>query len=139
IKIQKILYYIEAYHLAYFEQPIMEGEFEAWLHGPVSRKVWDHFKEKWPVIYAVVPAETEKAKKTIAEVESKLDSEQVVYIDDILKEFGPRSSYELECLTHEEYPWNYARKGYTPSDRCEEIIPKNVMLEFYKTKLYDEE
>lgn len=33
LKIQKILFYIEAYHLAYFDSSIIEDEFQAWVHG----------------------------------------------------------------------------------------------------------
>jgi len=136
-KLQKLLYYVEAYHLAYFESSLTDSDFEAWLHGPVSRKVWDYYKSKSSVIYEVMVMNNETKKAIIADIESKLDPEQKVYIEDILSEFSPRSAYELECLSHEEYPWQYARTGYIPSDRCEEKISKDLMLEFYKGKLYE--
>lgn len=45
LKLQKLVYYVEAYHLAYFDgESIISDQFEAWLHGPVSRKLWDHLK-----------------------------------------------------------------------------------------------
>src|SRR5688572_6613441 len=44
LKLQKILYYIQALHLAYFDEPIIEDDFQAWLHGPVSRKIYDQIK-----------------------------------------------------------------------------------------------
>ena len=46
LKLQKLLFYCDAYHLAYFEQELVNDEFEAWVHGPVCRKVYDSFKDK---------------------------------------------------------------------------------------------
>ncbi len=36
LKLQKLLFYAQALHLAYFDEPIIEDDFEAWVHGPVS-------------------------------------------------------------------------------------------------------
>ena len=46
LKLQKLLYYAEAYHLAYFEESLIKQEFEAWSHGPVCREVFDHYNFK---------------------------------------------------------------------------------------------
>jgi uncharacterized phage-associated protein len=35
LKLQKLLYYCESYHLAYFDDILIPEEFEAWVHGPV--------------------------------------------------------------------------------------------------------
>ena len=39
LKLQKLLFYCDAYCLAYFGQELITDQFEAWVHGPVSRKV----------------------------------------------------------------------------------------------------
>jgi uncharacterized phage-associated protein len=44
LKLQKLVYYSEAWHLAYFERPLIPEDFEAWVHGPVVRSLWDHYK-----------------------------------------------------------------------------------------------
>ncbi len=46
LKVQKLLYYIQGYHLAYFDEPVIEDDFEAWVHGPVSRRLFDRLKDK---------------------------------------------------------------------------------------------
>src|SRR3990167_4770105 len=45
LKLQKLLYYIQAYHLANLEAKIIADDFEAWVHGPVSRKLFDKVKD----------------------------------------------------------------------------------------------
>ena len=46
LKLQKLLFYCDAYHLAYFNEELITDNFEAWVHGPVSKKVFDSFKDK---------------------------------------------------------------------------------------------
>ena len=41
LKLQKLLYFVQGYHLAYFGKPLFEDDFEAWVHGPVSRKLFE--------------------------------------------------------------------------------------------------
>lgn len=136
LKLQKLLYYIEAYHLAYFDgKSLIKDEFEAWVHGPVSRKIWNKYKSIANVYDEVNLTATEK-KAVDTVVKSSLAPEQLDFVNDILAEFGGKSSYYLECLTHDELPWLKARKGYDVADKCEKIISKKDMKTFYYNKLY---
>ena len=40
MKLQKLLYYSHAWHLAIFNRPLFEEDFEAWPWGPVVRDVY---------------------------------------------------------------------------------------------------
>ncbi|MDR1722691.1 MAG: DUF4065 domain-containing protein [Tannerella sp.] len=51
LKLQKLLYLVQGYHLAYFGKPLIDDKFEAWVHGPVSRKVFGSLKDK-SLLYA---------------------------------------------------------------------------------------
>lgn len=44
MKLQKLIYYIDAWHLVFFYEPLINENFEAWVHGPVVREVWDFLK-----------------------------------------------------------------------------------------------
>ena len=45
-KIQKLCYYAEAWSLAKLDQPIANNcVFEAWVHGPVNKELWDTYGE----------------------------------------------------------------------------------------------
>ncbi len=138
LKLQKLLYYIEAYHLAYFGQSLIDDEFEAWLHGPVSRTVWATFKNGTNG-FERVQLSTEEKESIIHTVEHSLSQEQVEFIEDVLHEFGDKTAYHLECLTYEEPPWSAARKGYDIADKCEETISKELMFSYYRKKLYGKE
>ena len=138
LKLQKLVYYVEAYHLAYFEKSLINEKFQAWLHGPVSRKLYDLIKPTGANVYGSLSltGSEEIQKGYIQSFEEKLSVDQLALINDILSEFSSRSAYDLECLTHEELPWIEARSVYGPADRCEVEISTETMIKFYKEKLY---
>ncbi len=136
LKLQKLLYYAQAYHLAYFKNPLIEDDFEAWVHGPVSRKVFDLLKDK-SLLYVDLKYVPEEDTQSPAEyLHSNLTKEQIDWVNYVLGEFSSLSGPELEALTHSEAPWIAARKGFGPADRCNNIISKPAMAEFYRQQLY---
>lgn len=118
LKLQKLLYYIEAWHLVYTDEPLINDNFEAWLHGPVVRKVWNFYKT-FSVMFDDLPLPNQ-------DMTINLTEEQEQIIDDVLDEYGEKTGYYLECLTHVEDPWIEARKNGES-----EIISKDTMKEYY--------
>ena len=45
LKLHKLLYYVQAWHLAFYGERLFDGGFQAWIHGPVNREIYDRFKE----------------------------------------------------------------------------------------------
>lgn len=129
LKLQKLIYYIDAWHNVYFNKPLIQENFEAWAHGPVVREVWNYYKGG-SVLFDPLPVEEY--------VDIYVDKEQLDLINDVLEEYGDKTGYYLECLTHHEEPWRRARRGYAPGDKCEVIIDKDFAKEFYGDMLYGE-
>jgi uncharacterized phage-associated protein len=51
LKLQKLLYYCQAWYLAFLGKPLFGERIEAWIHGPVVPPVFGSFKEhRWNVI-----------------------------------------------------------------------------------------
>lgn len=121
LKLQKLLYYVQAWHMVYTEQPLFEEDFEAWLHGPVLRNVWNYYKT-FSVMFDNLPCDEH--------YNVDLTEEQQEIIDDVLDEYGERSGYYLECLTHAEGPWQEARRKGENT-----LISKEVMQEYYSRLL----
>ena len=136
LKLQKLLYYVQAYHLAYFNQALIDDEFEAWVHGPVSRKVWNEFREASRIYEDVYFEDQAYPQQVVDETEAQLSQEQLDLIADVLEEYGILSGYRLECLTHSEQPWKEARKGLAPAECSNNVIAKDAMRHFYKQMLY---
>lgn len=136
LKLQKLLYYIQALHLAYYGEPLIEDEFQAWLHGPVSRKVWDKYKS-FSVLLNDLDIGMLEARKVKKQTRKILGKDQLELIDDVLKEYGDKTDYHLERLTHSEGPWMEARKGVGISEASENTISRQKMKEYYRKLIYE--
>lgn len=130
LKLQKLLFYAQALHLAYFDEPIIEDDFEAWVHGPVSRKVFGKVKGK-SILYNEIKYEPDPAKPSPETLlQEALTGEQIQVVQDVLDEYSRLSSLELEGLTHSEQPWQDARKGLGQAEICDKPISKESMRAF---------
>src|SRR4051794_25170043 len=51
LKLNKILFFLHAFHLVRNSRPLIKNHFEAWEHGPVVRVVYHEFKlfERAPI------------------------------------------------------------------------------------------
>jgi len=128
LKLQKLLFYCDAYNLAYFGEELITDKFEAWVHGPVSRKVYDSLKDK-SILYSDVTY-----SNIGIDVDAKfqdLTSEQQEVLKNVLNELTKWSGPELENATHHETPWITARSGLGEATICHNHISKSLTREFY--------
>lgn len=121
LKLQKMVFYADAWFMALNDgQELVADKFEAWVHGPVARPLYNRFSEyQWrPITEEIFLPELPEAIKS--------------HLDEIYGVFGGYSAFELEQLTHQEEPWLAAR-GDTPTDAiCQNIIDKNLTCDFYR-------
>jgi uncharacterized phage-associated protein len=136
LKLQKLIYYVEAWHLAIFEESIIDDKFKAWMHGPVSTKVWHAFKDKSSPLMNDIRISRKVADAIIPKVRKSLNREQLSLIENVLEEYGDLTGYELEGLTHFEAPWREARRGIPDDESSTNEISKATMLAFYRKRLY---
>lgn len=130
LKLQKLLYLCEAWHLGYFEHSLIDDEFEAWVHGPVTKKIWIQFKDKSNLYNEISkPKESDMLK----ELEG-LNQEQKELIGEVLGEYGDKSSYYLEALTHDDAPWIEARRGKAIDEKSNQVIDKALLKKTYSEK-----
>jgi uncharacterized phage-associated protein len=132
-KLQKLIYYIEAWNLVHLESPLLDEDFEAWVHGPVVPQLYHELKEfgfnKLEVVNDQFDTVDEEIKAIIKD--NNLSDNQLELIYSVLNKYSSLSSLELELLTHNEAPWIEARIGFAPHQSCNNIIPKTRMKEFY--------
>lgn len=132
LKLQKLLFYCDAYCLAFFGQELISDRFEAWVHGPVCRKVYNEMKGS-SVLY------TDMSYSPIAGIDEDAAFESLpMDVQDLLKEVLSNltswSGIELERATHRERPWIEARQGYAEADKCHVEISKDSTLEYYRAQ-----
>lgn len=130
LKLQKLLYYIQAWNLAYEKKPLFEGTFQAWIHGPVNRSVYNLFKGT-KYMYSAI---TIKDLQGIDFNFSSLSTDDKSFIDGVLETYAPFSDVQLEKMTHDETPWLEARSGHEPYERCENDISEETMAKYYAAR-----
>src|SRR5258708_39761870 len=102
MKLQKLVYYSQAWSLVWDDKPLFPEEIEAWANGPVVPVLYDWHRGAYNV-----------AACSKGDFES-LAAEQVATVDSVLSFYGDKSSQWLSDLTHSEEPWQNARKGLAP-------------------------
>ncbi|MCC4909098.1 Panacea domain-containing protein [Microbacterium sp. cx-59] len=116
MKLQKLVYYVQAWHLAWTGRPAFEGPFEAWPNGPVNREVYrvNRYVHAFP--------------------ENDLPDELREIVDSVVEHYGSRDYRELVELTHLDEPWLEAREGLEPNDESQTQLRPGTMLDFYVSK-----
>lgn len=125
LKLQKLLYYVQGWHLGLYGDAAFDEDLQAWVHGPVQPSVYHEYKQ-----YRWNPITDEVA---IPDLHKKLKR----HIDNVLEVYGSDSAYELERRTHREAPWKDARKGIQRDQDCTNVIKKKAMKDYFK-RLADE-
>lgn len=125
LKLQKLLYYVQGWHLGLFGKRAFDGQFMAWVHGPVNYSVYQEFRDlRWNPILGDFSGAT-------------LDADLAKHVDDVLDAYGGDSAWELERRTHSETPWIKAR-GNLPADaECRTVIAEEDMMEFFAKQARD--
>lgn len=130
LKLQKLLYYCQAWNLAIHDEELFRDDFQAWIHGPVNRTIYDRFKDS-KSLYSQMSEIDIRSTFNIMDLSPRDKN----LIDSVLEVYAKYSGTQLEQLTHMEDPWTKAREGYSPAQRCEEIIDKDLMRSYYKSRL----
>ncbi len=120
MKLQKMLYYEQGFHLAVFGTPLFEEDIEAWMYGPVVPAVYEVYKDYG--YNGIDPGKVEEV--------SLSDREQALF-DEVYKVYGAYSAIGLMNMTHRESPWANTPAGVGS------VISRDKMVEFFRTRIND--
>lgn len=122
-KLQKLLYYVQAWHLAVTDEPLFDERIKAWKDGPVVPQVR----------YARQNQETRRA--SAQDVEGiELDDLASNLIDLVLDTYGSLSGDDLRAMTHNEQPWKQTRGDLPDEASCSEVIDPEFMARYYRAE-----
>ncbi len=123
LKLQKLLYYSQAWYLALYDRPLFPERIEAWVHGPAVPPVYGRFKQ-----WAWKPIDFQPATPP------PLSTHVKDHVDEVLGVYGWMNGFELEQLTHKEYPWLNARGELAPDESSNAVISHEDMKTFYRNR-----
>lgn len=119
MKLQKMLYYQQGFHLAYFGTPLFEDEIEAWMYGPVVPSIYEMYNDKG---MEGITGDKEKEIFLTEPNEENLFAE-------VFRVYSAYSAIGLMEMTHNEEPWKSTPVGKG------HIIDKEIIKSYFKTQL----
>jgi uncharacterized phage-associated protein len=124
MKLQKLCYYAQAWHLAWEDQQLFDSRIEAWANGPVI-----------PELYRQHRGRLHLSPGDIAGDPARLAGAEQESIDLVLDFYGEMTAHHLCVLTHREDPWRQARAEarLSPMERGAAEIPSGAMHEYFRS------
>lgn len=121
MKLQKLLYYAQGFHLAIRGEPLFREAIEAWIHGPVVPAIYHAFKG-----FGRNPIPFEGMTVNLDEIEP--ETKEV--LDEVYQVYGQFSAIGLRNLTHNEPPWKNTPTGAT--------ITRAALKSYFDTQVVDD-
>jgi uncharacterized phage-associated protein len=119
MKLQKLVYYSQAWSLVWDERPLFPNRIEAWANGPVIRDLYELHRGQFQVV------------KLAKGDGSALSASERETVDAVLEFYGGKESQWLSDLTHREDPWKNARVGLAPGAAGDAEITLAALAEYY--------
>jgi uncharacterized phage-associated protein len=129
MSLQKLLFYLQAFHLARKGEPLFTNGFEAWRDGPVVPRVWRHYKED------SVPFIFPRKDDVMAQIDPAIEG----HLRGTVSFFSRMTPFGLSDATHNEDPWIEARHGFDAHEPSAVPIPEDKIRVYYAGLLWDGE
>lgn len=142
LKLQKILFYLQAAFLVEYDTPLMETKFSRWQYGPVSKDVYFSFNDNG--------ASNIKSKAKILNFDTfevdepllKIDSRYKIKVDEYIEKLADYSASNLVQHTHNQSIWsdfktsisNRNAPDYTDSE-IKEYFSENKDQQLWMTQI----
>jgi uncharacterized phage-associated protein len=123
LKLQKLLYYAQGFHLAVHDQVLFQEPIVAWRHGPAVRSVYAEYADYKS---AAIPPPGEFNV-------SALNCDRGL-LDEVYRIYGQYSAWRLREMTHAEPPWRDAWRD----DGIEHVITPKALKDYFSTLVEDE-
>ncbi|HEC2155064.1 Panacea domain-containing protein [Staphylococcus delphini] len=122
MKVHKLMYYVQKTSLALTGKPIIDEQFEGWVHGPVLpslRDLFDFF------------IEDNNSRNLISDTEEYI-------IENTIYQYGKYATWALRDKSHEEISWIKSREGLNSNERGYQTLSlEDIKQDASKVRLYD--
>ena len=120
MKLQKLVYYSQAWHAVWCEEQLFEEKIKAWANGPVVPSLFFQLQGHFIVAFSQITGDISNLSP-----EAKDSINRVI---DFYRKYDPQ---QLSEMTHNEPPWKCARVGLRDGERGDKEITLASMVEYY--------
>lgn len=107
MKLHKLMYFAQRESLIRSDKPLFQADFYGWRFGPVLKELRTPYKE-------------ESFDVHVTDEDMGADKE---LLDLIFRDYAPKDAWSLSRLTHGEICWKRSRKGISPYESSDNMIP----------------
>lgn len=121
MKLEKLVYYCQAWSLGWDDIPLFDEDFQAWANGPVCPELFNFHQGLFTVdsnLFSNIP-------------NYEFSPDEIETMQAVLNYYGDKEPHWLSELTHLETPWKEARKGVHDGEPSRTIISKDSMQQYY--------
>lgn len=123
VKLQKLLYLVQAAHLAWYDSPAFDEPIQAWVYGPVIPRVGGHYKQFGP----------QPITRATGGSQQYLSTRQLRVVDHVLVDYSDIQSFDLATMLKKEgMPWVRIREGLAPDEPSDEEIPVTLIRAWHR-------
>lgn len=121
MKLQKLVYYCQAWSLVWEDRPIFSEDFQAWANGPVCPELYDKHRGTYML-----------KQEFLSDFSGfEFNEADTHTIEEVLSFYGGKETFYLSELTHNERPWRAARDDTPMGEPSNAVISKESMQEYY--------
>lgn len=120
MKLQKLVYYSQAWSLVWDEAPLFPERIEAWANGPVCPDLYRAHQGRFKLNAGELKGDP-----------SALTPDEIDTVKSVIHYYGDKPAQWLSDLSHRESPWRDARIGLADGDRGSVEITHAAMAEYY--------
>lgn len=121
MKLQKLLYYCQGWHLAWDDELLFDSDIEAWANGPVVPDVFSTHKGRFWLDASWQHGGNPK----------KLSKHQRHTVEAICDVYSDWTGCQMSEATHTERPWLEAREGHVAGEIGKQKIDVDVMRDYF--------
>jgi uncharacterized phage-associated protein len=122
-KLQKLVFYAQAWHLAITNEPLFGDPIEAWRDGPVVRALYRKHRREWQPVAAWLEGDV-----------SRISPNSLAVVDVVCATYGSLNGESLSQLAHSERPWIEARGDRLPDEPSTAPISEQTMGSYYRRR-----
>jgi uncharacterized phage-associated protein len=126
-KLQKLVYYAQAWYLGVYGIPLFDRDFQAWIHGPVIPDLLEKYQRQFSWEPIIEQIEKPKIPQQIGE-----------FIAEVAEAYFQYDDETLERIVCSEMPWLEARGKLPRDESCHAIISQESMKKYYSARVKEE-
>ncbi|HSF76341.1 MAG TPA: type II toxin-antitoxin system antitoxin SocA domain-containing protein [Microcoleus sp.] len=124
-KLQKLMYYAQAWYLGVYGQPLFDADFQAGIHGPVIPDLLEKYQRQFSWEPITEKIEQPKIPQKIGE-----------FIEEVAEAYFEYNDETLERMICSEKPWREARGDLPREEYCHGMISHESMKKYYSGRFF---